>query len=204
MGQRADCRLTYRGKTVAGTALLEAAKLIFRGPERLVVPLTEIKAAAARGNELHVSFGDRSARFDIGPAAAAWADRIRNPRSRADKLGIKDGMAVLFIRCRDRALSDEVRSRGARIVGRPPAGGADVIFFGAERRDDLEGLPNAAGKLKQDGALWVIRPKGTKTITEAQTMAAGRSAGLVDVKVVSFSQTHTAEKFVIPRASRRP
>ncbi len=33
-------------------------------------------------------------------------------------------------------------------------------------------------------------------------MDAGKAAGLVDVKVVSFSPTHTAEKFVIPIAKR--
>ena len=32
-------------------------------------------------------------------------------------------------------------------------------------------------------------------------MAAGKAAGLVDVKVVGFSPTHTAEKFVIPVAN---
>ena len=54
-----------------------------------------------------------------------------------------------------------------------------------------------------NGALWIIRPKGVKEITEAETMAAGKAAGLVDVKVVRFSDTHTAEKFVIPLASRK-
>ena len=34
-------------------------------------------------------------------------------------------------------------------------------------------------------------------------MAAGKAAGLVDVKVVKFSETHTAEKFVIPVARRK-
>jgi hypothetical protein len=33
-------------------------------------------------------------------------------------------------------------------------------------------------------------------------MAAGKAAGLVDVKVVGFSPTHTAEKYVIPLAAR--
>jgi hypothetical protein len=33
-------------------------------------------------------------------------------------------------------------------------------------------------------------------------MRAGQTAGLVDVKVVSFSDTLTAEKFVIPVAKR--
>jgi hypothetical protein len=56
--------------------------------------------------------------------------------------------------------------------------------------------------LKPDGALWVIRPKGSKAVSEAEVMSAGKHAGLVDVKVASFSDTHTAEKFVIPRAAR--
>lgn len=33
-------------------------------------------------------------------------------------------------------------------------------------------------------------------------MAAGKEAGLVDIKVVRFSETHTALKFVIPLARR--
>ena len=54
-----------------------------------------------------------------------------------------------------------------------------------------------------DGAIWVVRPKGRQEITEQDTMAAGKAAGLVDVKVVGFSETHTAEKFVVPLARRR-
>jgi hypothetical protein len=56
--------------------------------------------------------------------------------------------------------------------------------------------------LKPNGALWVIRPKGRPEITESAVMVAGQAAGLVDVKVVSFSATHTAEKFVIPIKDR--
>jgi hypothetical protein len=47
-----------------------------------------------------------------------------------------------------------------------------------------------------------IRPKGSPAISESEVMASGKDAGLVDVKVVSFSATHTAEKFVIPRSAR--
>jgi hypothetical protein len=56
--------------------------------------------------------------------------------------------------------------------------------------------------LKPNGALWIIRPKGRPEISERAAMAAGKAAGLVDVKVVGFSQTHTAEKFVIPVSAR--
>ncbi len=57
--------------------------------------------------------------------------------------------------------------------------------------------------LVPNGAIWIIRPKGRPDISERASMAAGKAAGLVDVKVVGFSGTHTAEKYVIPVAARR-
>ena len=53
--------------------------------------------------------------------------------------------------------------------------------------------------LSSAGALWIVYPKGRQEITELQVLDAGRAAGLVDVKVVSFSATHTALKFVRPK-----
>jgi hypothetical protein len=90
-----------------------------------------------------------------------------------------------------------MKTRGAKIVRTPPAGGADLIFHGASRRDMLDRISELKRWLKPKGALWVIRPKGSKAITESQVMAAGKEAGLVDAKVVSFSETLTAEKFII-------
>jgi hypothetical protein len=57
-------------------------------------------------------------------------------------------------------------------------------------------------RLKADGVLWTLRPKGSKDLSEAEMRQAGLDAGLVDVKVVSFSDVLTAEKFVVPVARR--
>ena len=56
--------------------------------------------------------------------------------------------------------------------------------------------------MKKTGALWVVYPKGQKHIAQNDVMAAAKSAGLVDVKVVSFSDTHTALKLMIPISRR--
>ena len=57
--------------------------------------------------------------------------------------------------------------------------------------------------LKSNGALWIVTLKGKcAKIKEAEVMKAGKKAGLVDTKVVGFSETHTALKFVIPISSR--
>lgn len=202
MGQQATCVLVFDGRKTHGTAALETHELVFRGSVRLAIPLKDISSATAADGSLRIVFGSRSADFEIGQAAARWAARITNPPSRLDKLGIKPDASALFVNFTDTQLAAELRGRGARIVRQAPAGGVDVVFFGADRRDALRGVADASRHLKPNGAMWIVRPKGTTVITEAETMAAGKRAGLVDVKVVSFSDTHTAEKFVIPVAKR--
>jgi hypothetical protein len=204
MGYDATCTLTVDGKKSRGTAWLEHKDLVFRGPTRLAIPLASISSATARDGTLHVTFGDRHAAFAIGDAAIKWAQRITNPPSRLDKLGIKAGMTVAIVDVDDASLPHEIVDRGARVAGTTArhATGADVIFYGASDRAALEKLAALARLVQPAGAIWTVRPKGRPEITEADTMAAGKRAGLVDVKVVSFSETHTAEKFVIPVAKR--
>ena len=171
---------------------------------RLAVPLASITSAAARDGILHVTFGASSAEFQIGSAAEKWAARITNPPSRLDKLGLKPGMTVAAMGITDDLFLREATRRVGKVTRKVPAASrpVDVLFYGVERRDGLGRLSALAPLIKPDGALWIVRPKGRKEITEAETMSAGKRAGLVDVKVVSFSDTHTAEKFVIPLAKR--
>ena len=78
---------------------------------------------------------------------------------------------------------------------------SDLIFVGAEK---AAGLARTAKLVLANsaGALWIVYPKGKQEIKEQQVLEAGRQAGLVDVKVVSFSARHTALKFVRPKAKR--
>jgi hypothetical protein len=204
MGYDAACTLTCDGKTSRGTAWLEQKELVFRGPTRLAIPLASISSAIARDGTLQVRFGDRSAELTIGVAAPKWASRIMNPPSRLDKLGVKSGMAVAAIGIAEPAFMDEAAERAGKITRSAPRAGetVDLIFLGASDRAALARLAPLSKLIRPDGAIWVVRPKGRREITEADTMAAGKRAGLVDVKVVSFSDTHTAEKFVIPVAKR--
>jgi hypothetical protein len=203
MGYDTACTLHFDGRTTRGKAFLEQHDLIFRGPLRLAIPLKDITSAVAGDGALTVRFGRRTATFDLGRIADRWASRIMNPPSRLDKLGVKAGMAILAAGAVHEDLFEEVTSRGARLLRRAQAGASDIIFYGADRRVELDRLPQLKRALKQNGALWIIRPKGSQAISESEVMAAGKKAGLVDVKVVSFSPTHTAEKFVIPRSARQ-
>lgn len=46
------------------------------------------------------------------------------------------------------------------------------------------------------------KTEGRQDITRADVLKTGKMAGLVDVKIVKFSASHTALKFVIPLAKR--
>ena len=202
MGAEAKCDLTFGTTRASGKALLETEALIFRGGDvRLTVPYGKMSRVEARDGALRVTFPDGIAEFAIGAAAAKWADRILHPPSRLDKLGVKPQHAVLVLGVRDAGFERELAGRAARVATRA-AGKADIIFYAAASRAALDRLKPLQAHLARDGALWVIRPRGAAAITEADVMQAGKKAGLVDVKVVRFSDTHTAEKFVIPVAKR--
>jgi|SRR5687768_11848181 len=201
MGSDAACTIRIDGKTARGTAWLEHKDLVFRGPFRLAVPLATITEATSRDGTLLVRFGDRSAELDVGPAAARWAERITNPPSRLQKLGVKPGMRIAIVNVAEASFRDDVERAGATLLTRPAAG-MDAVFLGAERPADLDRLESLSGLLQRAGAVWVVRRKGQTAVSERDSMAAGKKAGLVDVKVVSFSETHTAEKYVIPVAKR--
>jgi hypothetical protein len=127
---------------------------------------------------------------------------VPSTRPRIDKLGVKPDHDVLLLGIEDdRSFLGELKARGAR-VRTGGSGAADLIFATFRHRHDLRRLPALVPRLKADGALWTLRPKGSQDLTEAEMMRAGQDAGLVDVKVVSFSPTLTAEKFVIPVAKR--
>jgi hypothetical protein len=120
-----------------------------------------------------------------------------------DKLGVKPGQVVVVEGIDDDGFLRRLTERGARLSD-PAAGTADAVFYAADDRKDLDRLAALKHALKPQGALWVVRPKGGGPITENDVLSEGKRAGLVDVKVVRFSSTHTAEKFVIPVKDRKP
>jgi len=122
-------------------------------------------------------------------------------RTRIEKLGVKRGHRVLVIRVDDEMFRAELDQAGAHVAARA-TGQADIVFLGADGQDALGKLAALQKQIARDGAIWVIRPRGSDAISEADVMAAGKAAGLVDVKVARFSDTHSALKFVIPLSKR--
>jgi len=205
MGNEAECTAHAGGKTSRGKALLETDELIFRGDFRLKLPYKELEGVRAEKGVLVLEHAGKTVRLELGDAAAKWAEKIANPKGRIDKLGVKPGQRVSIVGLDGvgfAAFVAEVRARTDDVsVGKAKAG-SHAIFLGVESAAALGKIATVARSLDPAGALWTVRPKGRPEPSETQTMEAGHAAGLVDVKVVRFSETHTAEKFVIPVAKR--
>jgi hypothetical protein len=207
MGLEAMCTARSAGRTVKGKAHLDRDKLDFRGRGRggdlkLAIPFSSMTRVEAKEGELRVVWSGGDLALAIGEAAATWADKIKNPKGRLAKLGIKPGASVALVGVDDGDFRAELDAAGAA-WSTFPGRDRDAIFYGVSKPADLDRLVALKSNLKKEGAIWTVRVKGKDaTVSERDVMAAAKDAGLVDVKVVAFSPTHTAEKLVIPVAKR--
>jgi hypothetical protein len=205
LGNEAKCLVRLGKHKGRGKALLETAEIIFRsedGAMRLKIPFAEIKSATAADGHLRLDIPEGTAIFELGGNATKWCEKILHPKTRLEKLGVKPHAAVSLLGSFASDFLDELRAQTKNVSAGKVAANSDWIFFAADSARDLSQVPKLAKSLQGSAALWIVYPKGQKQITESEVIAAGRQAGLKDVKVVAFSPTHTALKFVIPVENR--
>jgi NADPH-dependent 2,4-dienoyl-CoA reductase/sulfur reductase-like enzyme len=128
------------------------------------------------------------------------AERI-STRSLIEKLGVKPGARASVLGVDDPGFLVDLQRAGAD-VSRRRRKGSDLVFLAIEDRPDLSGLAQMEPYLERNGAVWAVFPKGRTELREVDVIRAGVAAGLVDNKVVRFSDSHTALRFVIPVARR--
>jgi hypothetical protein len=203
MGAEIQCQVQYGKQKSEGKALLETSEILFRGAGfRLKIPFSSIQSMKAANGELRVETSDGLAIFHIGPAAEKWRDKILHPKSRIEKLGVKPDSNVSLIGAFEADFLKEVASLTESVTEGKIDPDCDWIFFAVASKSELSGLSKIAKSMKGATGLWIVYPKGQKQITENDVLAAGRKSALKDVKVIGFSATHTALKFVIPVARR--
>ncbi|MEO5988326.1 MAG: DUF3052 domain-containing protein [Candidatus Eisenbacteria bacterium] len=202
MGREATCVARLGRQMSEGRALLESEHVLFRGAFRVKVPLSDGTTAACKDGVLTLTWREGTLLLELGDAAQKWADAIQNPKSVLDKLGVKPGQRIAVIGLRD----PEFVSRLTHLLGKRPSSRAGAgcvhVLFGVHCVADQVRLASFIASIHPAGGIWAVYPRGHRAISEDSIRAAARRAGLVDVKVVRFSDTHGAVRLVIPRATR--
>jgi hypothetical protein len=202
MGNEIRCTVRFGKQRSDGKALLETNEILFHGDFRLKIPFSSIKSLKAVDGELLIQTPDGLAIFDLGAAAEKWREKILHPKSRVEKLGVKPGSKISLLGSFDADFLQELAGLTKAVSKGKVAADSGLIFFAVASKEDLAAALKISKSIAGDAALWIVYPKGQKHITENDVLAVGRKAGLKDVKVVGFSATRTALKFVIPLSNR--
>jgi Protein of unknown function (DUF3052) len=121
-----------------------------------------------------------------------------------DKLGVKPGARVAIIGVDDASFRSLLAERTSEVTEGPPKPETDLIFLAADSIDELLQIGKLQRSLRPNGAIWVVSRKGkAATLRDVDVIDAAKAVGLVDNKVASFSDTHTALRLVIPLARRK-
>lgn len=132
----------------------------------------------------------------------AREERDYSHRTLIDKLGVKPEQRVYA-----RNVSREFRATVDAALERPCltrlSGTFDLLFVHIDAPSDLHAIAALVPHLKPAAGLWLIHPKGKgANPSDAEVRGVGLAAGLVDNKICAFNDTHTATRYVIPRAKR--
>ena len=205
MGREAMGAVRLGDATGKAKVLLETDELIFRGEVKGRVPFRALTAIEPGEDGLRLTWADGEALVGLSATEASWwADRIANPPTLLDKLGVREGSTVVVLDpdselAGDGAFAAELAARSVKVK---PAGSAEVVIWAIDEAADLARIPALIKWIQPAGALWAVWPKGRKTLNENHIREAALDAGLVDVKVARFSATHSALKLVVPKAQR--
>ncbi|HBY61456.1 MAG TPA: hypothetical protein DEH78_16665 [Solibacterales bacterium] len=96
----------------------------------------------------------------------------------------------------------ELQEKSASVKPVRDANAFDLVFFAIARLDEFDRLAKLRRGMEDNGAIWTVYPKGTGKFPDAAVFEKGRASGLKDNKVMSFSETHTALRWVIPVSER--
>jgi hypothetical protein len=202
VGSELKCRVRFGKEASEGKALLETSEILFRGEFRLKIAFSSIKSVRTVDGELRVQTAEGLAVFEIGDAAEKWREKILHPKTRIEKIGLKPGAKISLMGDFDAEFLAELKPLAGSVSKDKVATDFDAIVLAADSLKELSSVAKIAKSMKGATALWIVYPKGQKSITETDVIAVGRKTGLKDVKVVGFSATRTALKFVLPLDKR--
>ena len=128
MGLEAKPLVEFQNATARARVHLDSNQLDVFVKPALHIPFAEMKSVAVRDGALCIRFGRESITLQLGAAAERWAQKIKNPKGRLDKLDVKsDDLRVVLLGEHQPDFEDELAERVK--VSKKLVAGADRVFL---------------------------------------------------------------------------
>ena len=198
MGTVVQGTVTVGGQKVNCKADFASDHVTFSGGRRGEVPYSKVEVVGTARGVLKLRVDGALMEFPLGAKADRIAAKVRKPPTLMDKLGVKPDLAVAVVGVDAKPFLAELAQASPEAPRGEPGRPVDLLFLAVRGRDELGRIADMVPHVRPDGGLWVVYPKGRRDIREADVLAAGRAAGLKDVKVARVSPELTALRFVRP------
>jgi hypothetical protein len=209
VGYETQCRVRVDDRAGSvreglATVLLETDEIIVRGEARVRVPRRSIQRVTTRAGVVTITSTIAIVELTLGnDAAAKWHKKLEEPpKQLIDKLDVKPDAKVWMLGVDDASLIAQLGGRTKNLLKGRSAKECDVVFVGVESDKELDRIERGLTAMSQNGAMWVVHPKGPAGVADTTIFGAAKALGLTYTKVARVSDTHTAEKLVRPVAAR--
>lgn len=198
MGLESRVRARYKRQESDGRLHLDSQELTFRGTEfKWSARIDQgIKAVAANGR-LVVRTAREQIEFEVGDTVERWVEKILNPPTRLQKLGVKAGMKCWVSSGFDAEFKNELTSNGALLVKKLAE--CQLAFFLLTKRSDLIKLVSSLGGLPLGVNIWLVWPKAKDTVSQNDVMQTAREHGMGPSKTAAFDESHSSMRFALKK-----
>jgi hypothetical protein len=202
MGTIVEGTVTVGGQKVNCKADFASDHVTFSGGRRGEVPYSKVEVLGTAKGILRLRVDGALMDFPLGTKVDRIAAKVRKPPTLMEKMGAHSGLSIAVVNLSARAFTAELEKVAPDAHHGEPARPVDLLFLGIRGRDELGRIAGVVDRVKPDGGLWVVYPKGRRDLRETDVLMAGRDAGMKDVKVARVSTDLTASKFVWPLDAR--
>lgn len=194
MGREAECLVECGQERDETRVLLEAEGIVLRGPIKGTLRLADLRELQVRDDALEAQTPRGRLRIHLGATEAQrWLQRLTQPPTLAEKLGLRPGLKAVQLGTADPEIAQVLSEAGA-LVG--SAAEAELAFCTVESVAALEGLERLLRPLPASLPIWFLRRKGkAAAVGESTLMAELKRLGYGPAKTARWSEERGADRY---------
>jgi hypothetical protein len=194
MGRELQCNVQLGKQSGLSTAHLDSTGIQLRGSIRGKWVPAQLDDLAVRNDSLIASTPDGALSISLGKIEAEkWLQALKNPKSRAEKLGLKAKMRV-YVFSDNSEISEEILSADCVVCKR--IDDADLMFMPVMNSKALNGFSKISAATDRAQHVWVLREKGSAAkVPEKLFFDAAAAASFKPTKTLRWSEELTADRY---------